>query len=164
LKRNRQFHILPLTLLISSFLFIASCTTVDVFEKNVAIPNHAWSSQFKPEISFDIKDTTSLYDMYLVIRHTDAYRYKNIWVNIAMRSPGDSVGTSKSLELQLATDSKGWLGTGMDDIFEHRILITPAQRPQVLKTGTYRFRLSNIMREDPLEHVMNVGIRVEKVK
>ncbi|AXY76425.1 gliding motility lipoprotein GldH [Paraflavitalea soli] len=164
MKRNRQFHILPFTLLISSFLVIASCTTVDVFEKNVAIPNHAWSSQFKPEITFEIKDTTSLYDMYLVVRHTDAYRYKNIWVNIGMQAPGDSVAVSKSLELQLATDSKGWLGTGMDDIFEHRILITPAQRPQLLKKGLYRFRLTNIMREDPLEHVMNVGIRVEKVK
>jgi len=164
LKRNRQFHILPLTFLISCFLVIASCTTVDVFEKNVAIPNHAWSSQLKPEISFDIKDTTSLYDIYLVIRHTDAYRYKNIWVNIGMQAPGDSVATSKSLELQLATDSKGWLGTGMDDIFEHRILITPAQRPQALKKGTYRFRITNSMREDPLEHVMNVGIRVEKAK
>jgi gliding motility-associated lipoprotein GldH len=164
LKRNRQFHILPLTLLISCFFAIASCTTVDVFEKNVVIPNHAWSSQFKPEISFDIKDSTSLYDIYLVIRHTDAYRFKNIWVNIGMQAPGDTVATNKSLELQLATDSKGWLGSGMDDIFEHRILITPAQRPQVLKTGTYRFRLTNIMREDPLEHVMNVGIRVEKAK
>lgn len=80
-----------------------------------------------------------------------------------MQAPGDST-ISQSLELPLATDSKGWLGTGMDDIFEHRILITPAQQPQPFKKGTYRFRLTNIMREDPLEHVMNVGIRVEKAK
>lgn len=67
------------------------------------------------------------------------------------------------LDLRLATDDKGWLGSGMDDIFEHRILVT--QQPVVLKrVGTYVFRLENIMREDPLEHVMNVGIRVEKVK
>jgi gliding motility-associated lipoprotein GldH len=163
LKRNRQFHILPLSLLISCFLVIASCTTIDVFEKNVVVPNHAWSSQFKPEISFDIKDTTSLYKIYLVIRHTDAYRYKNIWVNIEAQPPGDST-ISQSLDLQLATDSKGWLGTGMDDIFEHRIPVTALQRPEPLKKGTYRFRVAHIMREDPLEHVMNVGIRVEKAK
>jgi gliding motility-associated lipoprotein GldH len=79
-----------------------------------------------------------------------------------MQIPGDSLRKQK-LDLRLATDDKGWLGTGMDDIFEHRILITG--EPVLLKKpGTYRFRLENIMREDPLEHVMNVGIRVEKVK
>lgn len=163
MKRNRQFTTLTLFFLIPCFFVIASCTTVDVFEKNVAIPNHAWSSQFKPEISFEIKDTTSLYNVYFVIRHTDAYRYRNIWVNIAIQRPDGST-KNESLELQLATDSKGWLGTGMDDIFEHRILITAAQQPEPLKKGFYRFRLANIMREDPLEHVMNVGIRVEKAK
>lgn len=163
MKRNHYFHILPLSFLVSCFLVISSCTTIDVFEKNVAIPKQAWSSQFKPVISFEIKDTVSLYNIYLVIRHTDAYRYKNIWVNIEAQPPGGAKN-SQSLELQLATDSKGWLGKGMDDIFEHRILITPAQRPEALKKGIYHFRIANIMREDPLEHVMNVGIRIEKAK
>jgi gliding motility-associated lipoprotein GldH len=163
LKRTSSQYILNFTLIISSFLLICSCTTVDIFEKNVAIPNHAWSSQFKPEISFEIQDTTSRYHIYVVIRHTDAYRYKNIWLNVEIQSPGGTT-RSQSLDLQLATDDKGWLGSGMDDIFEHRILITPPQRPEVLKKGTYRFRLSNIMREDPLDHVMNMGIRVEKAK
>jgi gliding motility-associated lipoprotein GldH len=158
LKRNRLFHILTLSVLISGFL--ASCTTVDVFEKNVAIPNHAWSSQFKPSISFDINDTTRLYDISLVLRHTDAYRYKNIWVNMTVQPPAEAP-KSQSFELPLATDSKGWLGTGMDDIFEHRIAIFKSIQ---LKKGTYQFQIANIMREDPLQNVMNVGIRVEKVK
>ena len=55
-----------------------------------------------------------------------------------------------------------WLGSGMDDIFEHRILINPQPRP--LRKGTYTFTLEQDMREDPLEHILNAGIRVEKVK
>lgn len=148
-----------LVLFTMSCFLIHACTKVDVFEKNITIPGHEWSSNFKPEISFDIKDTTSLYHIFAVIRHTDAYRYKNIWLNIYTQAPADSVQKQK-LDLQLATDDKGWLGSGMDDIFEHRIQITDKPRP--LKAGTYKFRLENIMREDPLEHVMNVGIRVER--
>lgn len=163
MKRTHQLRILPFSLLISSVLFISSCATVDVFEKNVAIPNHAWSSKFIPEISFDISDTASLYNIFVVVRHTDAYRYKNIWMNLTIQQPDNSSKTEK-LEMQLATDSKGWLGTGMDDIFEHRVAVTTLQRPVSLKKGTYRFKLANVMREDPLEHVMNVGIRVEKAK
>lgn len=154
MKKNFSFFITCLFL-------ITACTTVDVFEKNITIPNHEWSSQFKPEITFKIKDTLSSYNIFAVIRHTDAYRYKNIWVNIYTQSPGDSL-KKQQLDLKLATDAKGWLGTGMDDIYEHRILIT--EKPLFLKAGTYLFRLENIMREDPLEHIMNVGIRVEKVK
>lgn len=141
-------------------ILLHACTTVDVFEKNVTIPDHEWNSKFKPEITFDITDTVSLYNIYTVIRHTDAYRYKNIWVNIYTQAPADSMKKQK-LDLKLATDDKGWLGSGMDDIFEHRIQIT--DQPLPLKAGTYKFQLENIMREDPLEHVMNVGIRVERV-
>lgn len=147
--------------LIVIFFLITACTKVDVFEKNVTIPNHEWSSAFKPEIVFEITDTLSAYNIFAVVRHSDAYRYKNIWLNVYTQAPGDTIN-KQQLDLQLATDDKGWLGSGMDDIYEHRILITG--KPVTLRVGTYRFRLENIMREDPLEHVFNVGIRVEKAK
>lgn len=149
-------------LTIICLLFTVSCGTIDVFEKNVSIPNHEWSSAFKPEISFEITDTTSLYNIYVVVRHADAYRYNNIWMNVYTQVPGDTIHKQR-LDLRLATDDKGWLGSGMDDIFEHRILITRAPQP-LIKSGVYTFRLENIMREDPLQYVMNVGIRVEKAK
>jgi gliding motility-associated lipoprotein GldH len=144
------------------FPFATACETIDVFEKNVSIPNHEWSSALKPEITFEIDDTTSLYDIYIVLRHTDAYRYKNIWMNVYTQIPGDTT-LKQRLDLLLATDDKGWLGSGMDDIFEHRVRITG--EPQKLpKPGLYKFQLEQIMREEPLQHVMNVGVRVEKVK
>src|SRR5690349_7216854 len=120
---------------IASVLLFAACGTADVFEKNVSIPEHSWSSNFKPEVSFKVSDTTSLYNFFVVLRHTDAYRYNNIWMNVYVQTPGDTLRKQR-LDLRLATDYKGWLGTGMDDIFEHRILIT--REPQRLpRAGTY---------------------------
>jgi len=145
-------------------LAFGSCqTSIDVFEKNVVIPDHAWSSNFKPEIKFTVRDTMARYNIYAVIRHTDAYEFNNIWINIYTKIPGDSTMRKQQLDLKLATDDKGWLGSGMDDIFEHRILIT-AQPEPLTKAGVYIFRLENIMRVDPLPEVLNVGIRVEKAK
>jgi gliding motility-associated lipoprotein GldH len=143
-------------------IFLASCNTIDVFEKDIAIPNHEWSNAFKPEISFEITDTASLYNIYVVVRHSDAYRYNNIWMNLYTQIPNDTLRKQR-LDLRLATDDKGWLGSGMDDIFEHRILITNTPQ-QLNRKGLYTFRLENIMREEPLQHIMNVGIRVEKTK
>jgi len=141
-------------------LFLLSCVKIDVFEKNVAIPGHSWETSFKPTIEFEIADTAQLYNIYVVLRHADAYRYKNIWLNVGIQPPGEQLQKSR-FDLPLATDEKGWMGKGMDDVFEHRI---PLYQQTPLKKGKYIFQLENIMREDPLEHVMNVGIRVEKVR
>jgi len=46
----------------------------------------------------------------------------------------------------------------MDDIYEHRI---PLEK-QTLKAGDYSFTVEQIMREDPLKNVLNVGLRLEK--
>jgi gliding motility-associated lipoprotein GldH len=137
---------------------IVSCTTIDLYEKNVTIPKHSWSNRFKPRFSFIIKDSTVPYQVYLVLRHTEKYNYNNIWINLYSMPPGDSVHKVR-YELPLATNEKGWLGTGMDDIYEHRI---PLTNPQPLKPGEYKFTVEQIMREDPLENVLNVGLRVEK--
>jgi len=144
-------------LLVLCTLCLATCTTVDLYEKTVPIPDHEWKSSYKPEFNFTIKDTTTLYQAFFVIRHTEKYNFKNIWVNYYFQPPADTMH-KETREFQLATN-EGWLGTGLDDIYEHRIKLA---EPGRLKAGNYKFILENIMREDPLKEVLNVGIRIEK--
>jgi gliding motility-associated lipoprotein GldH len=147
-----------LVVLASCTLYFLSCTTIDLYEKEVAIPGHQWKSSFKPGFTFTIKDTTVPYQFFFVLRHTEKYNYTNIYVNLYIKAPGADSTTKIQRSLMLA-DNNGWLGSGMDDIYEHRI---PLGDPQSLKAGTYTFTLEQIMREDPLEHVLNVGLRLEK--
>jgi len=138
---------------------IQSCGTVDVYEKTESFKLHEWNGNIKPSFQFEIFDTTSLYNIFYVMRHTDAYGFNNIWINVSTKSPTDSLN-SQQLNLQLADNKTGWLGNGMDDIFEHRIKIAG---PSKLNKGKYLFTLEHIMRQDPLQHVLQAGIRVEKV-
>lgn len=154
--KNIRFYLLAA---IGSQLVALSCTTIDLYEKNVSIPRHRWYSSFRPEFSFTIKDTGSTYQVFLVLRHNEKYNFRNIWINFYYQPPGDTLH-KETRELLLATNEKGWLASGMDDIYEHRIQITPEATE--LKAGNYKFILENIMREDPLLNVMSVGIRVEK--
>lgn len=143
-------------------LLLSSCLKTDLFEKNVAIPSHAWDYSFKPSVSFDIIDTTSSYNIFLVVRHTDAFRYNNLWVKIRSSAPGDSASISQQFDLPLASQNK-WTATGMDDVFEHRILLY--RRPvKFSRSGNYSVTMEHVMRENPLEYVMNVGLRLEKVQ
>ena len=156
---KRTYFFLPYLFLVGiAGAVLSSCTTIDLYEKNITLPGHSWSSAFKPTFSFTITDTTASYQLFLVFRHTEKYNYNNIWINLYSQPPGDTVHKAR-FELQLATNDKGWLGTGMDDIYEHRLALTDARK---FRAGTYKFTIEQIMREDPLENVLNAGLRVEK--
>ena len=152
LKRT-LFILIPFT------LYLVSCTTVDLYEKTVAIPGHAWENSFRPTFEFAIKDTTSRYQPFLVLRHNEKYNYNNIYINLSIQGPGQDTAQKYQLDLELASNEQGWKATGMDDIYEHRIKLTP---PELLKAGKYNFTLEQIMRENPLQNVFDVGIRIEK--
>ena len=81
-------------------------------------------------------------------------------MNLTVKGPADVVTVRR--EFVLGNNKKGWLGSGMDDIFEHRIAFN--DKPAPLRKGKYTFTLQQDMREDPLDHILNAGIRVEKVK
>ena len=141
-------------------LFITSCEPIQLYEQTTTYPTHDWSSKQVNNYQFNITDTSSLYKIYFVIRHHNAYHYKNIWLQVNTQSPSDTV-VKQTLNLQLADDQKGWLGVGMDDIFDQRIPINAT--PTKLKPGLYHFSVHHTMREDPLLGILATGLRVEKV-
>ena len=152
-----------------SFLYLAvmmsltACNwTTGVFEKNQTFDNHDWPSSLKPDIAFEITDTVSLYNIYIVLRHTDAYHYNNIYVRATVKEPGDPHGKSGDYDLQLATNNNGWIGTAMDDIYDARLLIQPKTRFR--KSGVYHVTLEQLMREDPLKYILSAGLRVERAQ
>ena len=159
-KKSISFYFI-LCLAVQVFLG-SSCTAVDLYEKTVPIPKHEWSSGFKPQFRFVISDTVSPYQVFVILRHTDRYNFNNIWINLTIQAPADTAHKVQ-YELPLASKEKGWLGTGMDDIYEHRINITPANDNFYFrKSGEYVFTLEQVMREDPLQQVLDVGLRLEK--
>jgi gliding motility-associated lipoprotein GldH len=146
------------------FIFILSLQACDykpsndVFEKTIFFKDHQWPASKNAISTFTITDTASSYNIYAVIRHTDDFHYNNIWLNITSVPPGDTA-RSKQFNIKLGDNSQ-WLGSAMDDIIEHRSILFSNVR---LKKGNYSFFLKQIMREDPLQNVLNAGIRVEKV-
>ena len=139
----------------------ASCIKIDLFEKQSQIPSQQWYYNNVPQFTFNIEDTSSLYNVYIVLRHTDLYEYNNIWLRVGSTAPSDTIHY-QNINLKLASDSKGWEGVGMDDIFEVRKIISPGPL-SFNKPGDYSFSVAQIMRENPLNYILNVGIRVEKV-
>lgn len=143
-------------------MFSACSWSSGVFEKNLDFKEQAWPSSIKPDIAFDITDTMALYNIYIVIRHNDAYHFNNMYVRATVKEPGDTQGRTGDYDLQLATNGKGWIGTAMDDIYDARLLIQPGTKFR--KAGTYHITLEQLMREDPLKNVLSAGLRVERIQ
>ena len=143
-------------------LILSSCNHWDqlrVYEKNIGIPHYAWLDTFNPTYTVNITDTNSRYNIYVTLRHTDAYRFSNIWLQITTQFPS-AQPLKERVELPLARQSGKWLGSGMDGIYSHRILIQ--QNAIFNKIGTYHFTFHQDMRDNPLQQVMDVGLRIEK--
>lgn len=152
-----MFRLLTLLLLLS-----ASCETIDLYERVEPVPGHAWNASFQPTFTFDIQDTTAPYQLYFIFRHSNRYGYNNIWFRLHRTEPNGRTSVVP-YEVRLATNERGWLGTGMDDLYEHRSLLPPPPGDSLrIRRGTYTFRLEQIMRENPLQEVWSAGIRLEK--
>ncbi len=157
----KKIHLKKIILISLLSLFFTSCIKIGLYEKQVVIPSQKWFYTNVPQFTFHIDDTTSFYDVYVILRHTNLYDYNNVWLRIGLKTPSDSFNY-QNINLVLATDAKGWEGTGMDDIYEVRKSISAA--PFTFKSaGDYTFSIAQIMRENPLNNILNVGLRIEKV-
>ena len=153
---NSRFKII-LAILICGFF---SCRQINVYEFNTNIPDQQWNRNFSVSGSFKITDTSASYSLYLVLRHEDAYKYDNIWLNVSLSGPGDSINHQK-VNLNLANDANGWEGSGMNDIWEVRKLLNGEPR-KFIKGGVYHFSINQVMRDNPLSGILSAGLRVEK--
>ncbi len=143
------------------FFLSAGCIHINLFEKQVAIPSQGWKYDFKPNYSFEIRDTATRYYIYIVIRHKDLYQFNNIWLRVGSAAPGKQMEFHNVNVTLAGTDS--WDGTGMDDIYEVRKMISPGA-VSFRSSGTYSFSIAQIMRENPLRYILDVGIRLEKAE
>ncbi len=136
-----------------------SCDNNRVFEENQAINKKEWKYDEAKTFTIEIKDTTSLYTMFVNIRHNGNYRYSNLFILLGSKDPSGVTG-KQLLEFKLAEENGKWLGKGIGDIFSYQIPIK--KELKIGKPGKYEFTLSQEMRDNPLLYVEDIGIRIEK--
>jgi gliding motility-associated lipoprotein GldH len=134
------------------------------FQKEEAVPQNAWSYNFRPSFAIDIKDTATAYKASFLIQHTQAYPYNNLWIWVYIKAPGDSIATKTRVNIPLAEATGKWLGRGMGEIWEQRMPINLGDSVRFNKIGTYQVTLEQNMRINPLPEVMHVGFRLEKAE
>ncbi len=150
-----------LPVLLLSVVLFSSCDRNRVFEANMEIPKSMWDADHPAVFTTVIDDTIGAHNVYLNLRNAGTYPFSNIFLFINTRFPGGQIDRDTA-EIMLATPDGKWLGNGLGDIWDNRILFKHNVRfPQ---KGEYRFEIIQAMRLNPLPGMMDAGLRIEKVK
>ena len=154
--RNRS-----LVLLIAVTLFFSSCNKNVVFSEYKTFKNYDWAAKDKAVFDLEIKDTQTLNNIYLMVRHAESYQYNNLFVFVTTKYPDGKVLTD-TMEVILANEKGEWLGSGSGDIFDFKVPVKKNVRFPL--AGKYQFIFEQGMRVDPLPMVMDFGFEIEKSK
>ena len=138
---------------------LSSCDKNKVYQKYVSLPDYAWLKTNSIDFKVNIEDTAIAYNVFLNVRHTDFYPYKNLWVKLKSQV-NDKLHWDEEIELILQEKSGKWMSDCSGNICDAKILIKAGE--QFSSAGEYTFTLTQIMRVDPVVAIMDMGLRIEK--
>ena len=152
-------HFLLYILFGSVFILFQSCESSAVFEQNQKLDDNNWDKKQALIFLVNITDTVSPHNVYINVRNAALYPFSNLFMFVNARMPEGELYRD-TIEIMLQSPEGKWLGNGLGDIWDNRILFKPNVRfPQ---KGEYRFELYQAMRVNPLPGIMDAGIRIEK--
>ena len=162
MKHNKHFPFSFFELLLLTFavsVVVSGCDSKRVFEKNQKIPDRSWNENAAIQFDVSIEDTLQYYNIYINVRNADTYRFSNLYLFVTTKLPQGQIERD-TVQLILADEKGKWLGSGLGDIFENRILFK--EKFRFINKGNYNFKLEQAMRLNPLPGILDAGIRIEK--
>lgn len=152
---------LKLIVLFSFLLHLYSCSKSKLFEGTSALPNAEWNIENKPVFEVQIEDTVKPYNFYLLLRNTTHYPYSNIFLFMESEFPNGAY-RKDTIECLLADQQGKWLGSGLGDIIDNKILF---KRNVIFpKPGKYTFSFQHAMRIANVSDITDVGLLIESGK
>ncbi|MFN8300158.1 MAG: gliding motility lipoprotein GldH [Chitinophagales bacterium] len=140
-------------------LGMAACNKNNVLEENAQINDYKWAYADGKTFTTEIKDTTIKYDLYVSLRHSFNFEWRNLWINIKTTFP-NGTQFDKRVNLQLSEPDGHWYGDCLGDNCDIEIPIQlNAYFPQ---PGKYTFTITQDMRVSPLNYIKSVGMRIQK--
>ncbi|KXB07966.1 hypothetical protein AKJ55_01595 [candidate division MSBL1 archaeon SCGC-AAA382M17] len=140
-------------------LSLSSCNSNVIHSETKDIPDSKWNKNNILSYNFKIEDTLQPYNVYLNIRNTSSYQFRNLFLFIETTSPqGNTV--RDTFECMLANEKGKWYGKGWGDIYENKIPYK--QYIRFPRKGTYGIEIQQAMRRSNLKHITDIGVIIEE--
>ncbi len=142
-----------------AMVLLSACRNDTVFDAYIQVPENGWSYKQQASFNFTIADTNSLYDLYINVRNTGEYPYRNLYVFTTLQGPGN-IAVRDTFNCILADKKGRWLGSGVGKVRDLQILYQKSIR--FLKPGEYTFMIEQAMRDTLLQGISDIGFAVKK--
>lgn len=148
--------------LLFSLSFLISCDSRRIYEDNLEFKDRTWKVTEEVRFNFTIPDTARRYNLYYNVRNTLDYPYARIFITYHLYDSTGSELTKKLVFHDLFDQKTGRpLGdSGLGDLYDHRFPLLEHRRFGY--RGKYSIKLDQFMRQDTLQGVAAVGVRVEE--
>ena len=156
MTRNKWFF----SIFIAVNLLLYSCKGEDMYYQEFRkIENSSWRATEPKSFDFEIIDTTKVYEFFFNLRNNTEYGYRNIFVFWSLLSPDGRTKTDTA-QLILAKPNGQWLGkSASGTVFENSMYFLKTKLPT---KGVYSFVFVQGMREESLEGIKDVGLKIKK--
>lgn len=139
----------------------SACDSRRLYEQNKEIDNHSWYANKPLQFQAQIPDSVQGFNVYINLRNASHYPFSNIFLFLNTTFPDGQIDRD-TVEIMLASPEGKWLGDGLGDIWDNRVLFKRNVRFPM--KGEYRFEFIQAMRLDPLPGIMDAGIRIERAE
>ncbi len=143
---------------------LSACNNDIIYEKTQDINNARWHKdsvvglQFKPELE-------QSYDLYFLLRNDNNYPYSNIFLIASIED--EKITSVDTLEYEMATPEGKWLGNGIWDLKESKLIYKTNYKFSDTLTKTFSIRQAvrktgKVKGDSILKGIVSVGIVIEK--
>lgn len=136
-----------------------ACGQQTIFQESRSPDPGGWPADEVLKFQTHIADSLSLHELFLIVRNNTDYAYSNLFLFLDIHMP-DGTSLRDTIECFLADRSGQWTGKGFGSVRSNQFLF----RDDVWfpLAGTYTFGLQHGMREEKLEGITDIGIRIDK--
>lgn len=146
-------------LFIVGLFCLVSCDNNGIYHQYLSIDNNAWQKDSAAVFTVPIIDTANLYNVIIDIRNRNEYSYQNLYLFVYSTTP-DGKTDGDTLNCILADNQGRWYGKGIGSTSTLPIMYMPSVK--FSQKGVYTFKIMQGMREEILEGISDIGLRVEK--
>lgn len=143
-------------------LALASCGGNVYYDSSGKVDERGWLPTDSVAFDVEVDDTVQLYDFLVEVRNSTSYAYSNLFLFVNTTFPDGSVAYD-TLECPLADVAGQWYGKRVGRYVDsrYRLRSGSARFPM---TGTYRFAITNGMRDSAIVGIRDIGLRIEYSK
>lgn len=154
-------------LVFGCMLCLFACNQEEYVFSQFKAVDGSWHKADTLSFTFTPKDTTQTYNVYIPLRNSLAYEFKNIHLISSITFPNGKVVVD-TLEYPMAYNNGSFIGKG-SSIIENKLWLK--ENVRFSEEGEYIFKLRQAMRKaeavealEQLKGIVDVGIQIEEIQ